>query len=93
VLFGANMSNSAIAAWTALAKGLRTLVDGPTHRHGGNPEYEAAESQFQKAVKHRQVTRAGWKRLILEGKVSRLSACWVGERPGMQPVYHNQAGT
>jgi hypothetical protein len=65
----ATMSSSPAAAWSALIKSLKPLVDGPTDYGGSTPAYQAASVQL-KATTDRPMTRAGWKRLILENKVN-----------------------
>lgn len=69
VLLLQTMSSSPVAAWSALIKGLKVLVKSPTDTNGA--AYKAALVQFDTVIKaHQRMTRAAWKRLVKENKVS-----------------------
>lgn len=68
-------SSAAVASWGALIKALTTLVDGPTAYAGKTPAHRAAEKQFDSVAALQPLTRAGWKKLILDDKVSKRACC------------------
>jgi hypothetical protein len=64
------MSNSGVASWSALIKALGTLVDGPSAYAANTTAHTAAEKLVESVSALQPMTRAGWKKLIQEDKVS-----------------------
>jgi hypothetical protein len=68
------MSSLGGAAWLALIKKLKALVDGPADYNSNTPACTAAYEHLS-TVTQRPMTRADWKRLVLESKVSVSARC------------------
>lgn len=65
------MSNSTGAAWPALIKKLKILVDGLTDNDSSSPAYKAAFDQIGTVITaQRRMKSADWTSLMLKSQVS-----------------------
>lgn len=66
----APMSSSAAASWTALIKGLETLLAGPTDFTGDTPAYQAVAAKHDALAEQPPLPHAAWQKVIQDIKVS-----------------------